>query len=95
MVETLKKVTLRYDSFKEDEILRVTLTVVRAVPYISSEWPSRIILWLSRRYHVEASYFALSGDCSFTLVALFRCDKYFFRQWSHDSLLDYVRRIVK
>lgn len=95
MVETLKKVTLRYVTFKEDEILRVTLEVVRSVPYISSEWPSRIILWLSRRYHVEASHFAMSGDGSFILVALLRCDMDFFRQLSHDSLLDYVRRIVK
>jgi hypothetical protein len=95
MVETLKKVILRYESFKEDEILRVTLEVIRTVPYISSEWPSRIILWLSRRYHVEASHFAMSGDCTFTLVALLRCDKDFFRQWSHNSLLEYVRRIVK
>lgn len=95
MVETLKNVTLRYFSFKENEILRVTLKVVRTVPYISSEWPSRIILWLSRRYHVEASHFVMSGDDSFILVALLRCDKDFFCQWSHDSLLDYVRRIVK
>ena len=95
MVETLKKVTLRYESFKEDEILRVTLAVVRTVPYISSEWPSRVILWLSRRYHVEASHFAMSGDSSFILVALVRCDKDFFRYWSHNSLLEYVRRIVK
>lgn len=95
MVETLKKVTLRYESFKEDEILRVTLAVVRTVPYISSEWPSRIILWLSRRYHVEASHFAMSGDGSFILVALLRCDRDFFCQWSHNPLLDYVRRIVK
>lgn len=95
MVETLKKVTLRYEAFKEDEILRVTLAVVRTVPFISSEWPSRIILWLSRRYHVEASQFAMSGDNSFILVALLRSDKDFFRQWSHNSLLEYVRRIVK
>ena len=95
MVETLKKVILRYDSFKGDEILRVSLTVIRAVPYISSEWPSRIILWLSRRYHIEASYFAICGDDSFRLVALLKCDKDFFRQWSHNSLVDYVTRIVR
>lgn len=95
MVETLKKVTLRYEAFKEGEILRVTLTVIRNVPYVSSQWPSRIILWLSRRYHIETSYFAISGDNSFHLVALFRCDKDFFRQWSHNALVDYVRRIVK
>lgn len=95
MVDTLKKVTLRYESFKEDEILRVTLEVVRTVPYISSEWPSRIMLWLSRRYHVESSHFAMSGDCSFVLVALLRCDKDFFRYWSYNSLLEYVRRIIK
>lgn len=94
-METLKKVMLRYESFKEDEILRVTLVVVRTVPYISSEWPSRIILWLSRRYCVEASHFAMSGDNSFILVALVRSDKDFFRRWSHNALLDYVRRIVK
>lgn len=95
MVKTLKKVILRYEPFKEDEILRVTLVVFRTVPYVSSEWPSRIILWLSRRYFVEASHFAMSGEDSFTLVALLRCDKDFFRHWSHNSLLDYVRRIVK
>ncbi len=95
MVETLKNVTLRYEPFKKDEILRVTLEVVRSVPYISSEWPSRIILWLSRRYHIEASHFAMSGYNSFILVALVRCDKDFFRYWSHNSLLEYVRRIVK
>lgn len=95
MVETLNKVTLRYESFVEHEILRVTLSVVRALPYVSSEWPSRIILWLSRRYHVEASHFAMSGVGSFILVALLRCDKDSFRQWSYNPLLDYVRRIVK
>lgn len=95
MVEPSNKVTLRYESFEEHEILRVTLVVVRAEPYISSEWPSRIILWLSRRYHVEASRFAMSGDGSFILVALLRCDKDFFRQRSHNFLLDYVRRIIK
>lgn len=95
MVEKLNKVTLRYEFFEEHEILRVVLSVVRAVPYISSEWPSRIILWLSRRYHVEASHFAMSGNGSFILVALLRCDEDFFRRWSHNPLLDYVRRIVK
>ena len=95
MVETLKKVTLRYESFKDDELLRVSLVVVRTLPYISSEWPSRIILWLSRRYCVEASHFAMTGDNSFILVALLRSDRDFFRQWSHNALLDYVRRIVK
>lgn len=95
MVETLKKVTLRCESFREDEILRLTLAVVRTVPYISSEWPSRIILWLSRRYRVEASHFAMSGDGSFILVALLRCEKDFFCQRSYNSLLDYVRRIVR
>lgn len=95
MVETLKNVTLRYESFKDDELLRVSLVVVRTVPYISPEWPSRIILWLSRFYFVEASHFAMTGDNSFTLVALLRCEEGFFRQCSQKSLLDYVRRIVK
>lgn len=94
-METLKKVILRYESFKEDELLRVTLVVVRTVPYISSEWPSRIILWLSRRYHLEASHFATTGENSFIVVALLRCEKDFFHKWSHNALLDYVRRIVK
>lgn len=95
MVETLKKVALSYEPFKKDEILRVSLKVVRNVPYVSSEWPSRVILWLSRRYHVVSSYFALSGDDAFVLTALIVCDEDFFRYWSHNSLLDYVRRIVK
>lgn len=95
MVETLKEVTLRCESFKEDEILRVRLEVVRNVPYISSEWPSRIILWLSRRYHVEGAHFAMSSDSSFILVALIRSGKDFFRYWSYSPLLEYVRRIVK
>lgn len=95
MVETLKKVTLRYEPFKGDEVLRISLKVVRNVPYISSEWPSRVILWLSRRYHVTTSYFAIQGDNSFFVNAFIICDKDFFRQWSHNSLLDYVRRIVK
>lgn len=95
MVETLKKVTLNYDPFKEADVLRVNLKVERNVPYVSSEWPSRIILWLSRRYHVITSYFAISGDNTFLLTALIVSDKDFFCQWSHDSLLEYVRRIVK
>ena len=95
MVETLKKVTLCYEPFKSDEILRVNLEVVRNVPYVSSEWPSRIILWLSRRYHVVTFYFSMLGNDSFILTALIVCDKDFFRQWSYDSMLGYVRRIVK
>lgn len=95
MVESLKKVTLDYNPFKKGEVLRITLEVTRNVPYISSEWPSRIILWLSRRYHLISSYFTLSGDDSFTVVVLAICDEDFFRYWSHESLLDYVRRIVK
>ena len=95
MVETLEKVELSYEPFKKDEVLRVTLKVVRNVPYISSEWPSRVILWLSRRYHVISSYFALSGDNAFVLTAIIVSDKDFFRYWSHNSLLEYVRRIVK
>jgi len=95
MVETLKKVTLSYEPFKKDEILRVSLKVVRNVPYISSEWPSRVLLWLSRRYHVVSSYFALLGDDTFSLTALIVSDKDFFRCWSYHSLLEYVRRIVK
>lgn len=94
-METLKKVTLRYESFKDDELLRLSLEVVRTVPYISSEWPSRIILWLSRRYHLEASQFAMTGENSFIVVALLRCDSDFFRRWSHNALHRYVRRIVK
>lgn len=95
MVETVKKVILDYKSFKKDELLRVSLKVERDVPYISSEWPSRIILWLSRRYHVVTSYFAMSGDNSFILTAIIISDEDFFRRWSHNALLDYVRRIVK
>jgi len=95
MVETLKQVTLSYEPFKKDELLRVNLKVVRNVPYISSEWPSRVILWLSRRYHVVSSYFALSGNDSFILTALIVSDEEFFRYWSYNSLLEYVRRIVK
>jgi hypothetical protein len=95
MVETLEKVTLDYEPFKKDEILRVRLKVVRNVPYISSEWPSRVILWLSRRYHVVSSYFSVSEHNSFVLAALIVSDEDFFRYWSHNSLLEYVRRIVK
>ena len=60
-MKTLKKVTLDYKPLT-DEVLRVTLKVERNVPYISSEWPSRLILWLSRRYHVTSAIFALEGD---------------------------------
>ena len=60
-----------------------------------SEWPSRIILWLSRRYHLISSYFTLSGDDTFTVIVLAVCDEDFFHYWSHESLLEYVRRIVK
>lgn len=95
MVETLKKVFVHYEPFKEDEILRVYLKVERKVPYVSSEWPSRIILWLSRRYHIVSVYSAMSGDNAFILTALIVSDKDFFRRWSHNSLIDYVRRIVK
>lgn len=95
MVETLKKVNLTYEPFSSEGILRVRLKVVRKVPYISSEWPSRIILWLSRRYHVILSSFSMSGDDSFTLVALIVSDEDFFRQWSRNSLLDYVSRLIK
>lgn len=95
MVETLKKVTLDCNSFKKDEVLRITLEVSRNVPYISSEWPSRIILWLSRRYHLISSYFTLSGNDTFTVIVLAICDEAFFRYWSRESLLEYVRRIVK
>ena len=94
-METLKKVTLNYEPFKKDEVLRVRLKVERNVPYISSEWPSRLILWLSRRYHVTAAYFAIQGDNSFLLTVFLLCDKDFFYRWSHYSLLEYVRRIVK
>lgn len=95
MVETVKKVTLGYKSFRKDELLRVSLKVERNVPYISSEWPSRILFWLSRRYHVLTSYFAMSGDNSFILTAIIVSDEDFFRRWSYNSLLEYVRRIVK
>lgn len=94
MVETLNKVTLDFEPFKEDELLRVRLKVVRDAPYISSEWPSRVILWLSRRYHVVASCFSISGDNSFSLSAVLVSDKEFFREWSYNSLLEYVRRLV-
>lgn len=95
MVETLKDVNLLYEPFKEDEVLRVKLKVIRSVPYISSEWPSRIILWLSRRYHVISSFFTISGDNSFVVTVLVICNKDYFRYWSHNSLIEYVRRIVK
>ena len=93
-MKTLKKVTLDYKPFT-DEVLRVTLKVERNVPYISSEWPSRLILWLSHRYHVTSAIFALDGDNAFSLNVLILCEKDFFRYWSHNSLLDYVRRFVK
>ena len=95
MVETAKKVSLCYESFKKNELLRVHLKVERKVPYISSEWPSRIILWLSRRYHVVTSYFAMSGDNSFILTAIIVSDEDFFLLLSHNSLLEYVGRIVE
>lgn len=95
MVETLKKVSLSYEPFKADEVLRLSLKVERSVPYISSEWPSRLILWLSRRYHVTTAYFAINGDNAFSLNAFILCDKDFFRQWSHNAFLQYVRQIVK
>lgn len=94
-METLKKVTFNYEPFKKNEVLRVYLKVERNVPYISSEWPSRLILWLSRHYHVTTAYFAIQGDNSFLLTAFVLCDKDFFRRWSHNSFLKYVRRIVK
>lgn len=95
MVETLKKVILSYEPFKADEVLRLSLKVERSVPYISSDWPSRLILWLSRRYHVTTAYFAIKGDNAFFLNAFILCDKDFFRQWSHNAFLQYVRQIVK
>lgn len=95
MVETLDEVTLSYEPFKEDKVLRVKLKVTCNVPYVSSEWPSRVVLWLSRRYHVISSYFAISGVNSFTVTALILCDKEVFHYWSRNSLLEYVRRIVK
>lgn len=93
-MKTLKNVILDYKPLTDD-VLRVTLKVERNVPYISSEWPSRLILWLSRRYHVTSSIFVLEGDSAFSLRVLILCEKDFFRYWSHNSLLDYVRRIVK
>lgn len=95
MVESLRKVTLSYEPFKADEILRVSLEVERNVPYISSEWPSRVILWLSRRYHVTNAYYAIQGDSAFLLKAFIVCDKDFFRQCSYNSLCQYVRQLVK
>ena len=95
MFETLKKVLLLYEPFKGDEILHITLKVVRNVPYISSEWPSRIILWLSRRYHVISVYSGIQGNNSFFVNAFIVCDKDFFRQWSYNPLIAYVRRVVK
>lgn len=95
MFETLKKVTVHYEPFKEDEILRVYLKVERNIPYISSEWFSRIILWLSRRFHVVSVYSAISGDNAFILTALIVCNEDYFRYWSHNAFLEYVKRIVK
>lgn len=95
MVETLKELTLTFEPFKSDEVLRVTLRVERGVPFVSSTWPALVVLWLSRRYSVISSYFSVIGDRSFVVVALIRCDKDFFRYWSYRSLLDYVKRIVK
>nr|DAL55226.1 MAG TPA_asm: hypothetical protein [Microviridae sp.] len=95
MVEDLKSVKLEYEPFKQDEILRVNLMVVRNVLYISSEWPARVILWLSRRYHIVSFYSSMLGEDSFILTALIVCDKDYFRRWSHNPLLEYVRRIVK
>lgn len=93
-MKTLKKVTLDYKPFTK-EVLRVTLKVERSLPYISSEWPSRLILWLSRRYHVTSAIFAIEGSNAFSLNVLILCEKDFFRYWSHNSFLEYVRRIVK
>lgn len=93
-MKTLKKVTLDYKPLT-DEVLRVTLKVERYVPYISSEWPSRLVLWLSRRYHVTSAIFAIEGSNAFSLIVLILCEKDFFRYWSHNSFLEYVRRIVK
>lgn len=93
-MKTLKKVTLDYKPLT-DEVLRVTLKVERSVPYIISEWPSRLILWLSRRYHVNSAIFVIEGSNSFSLNVLILCEKDYFRYWSYNSLLDYVRRIVK
>lgn len=94
-METLKNVSLTLSPVKADEVLRVTLKVERNVPYVSSTWPSLIILWLSRRYHIVASYFSQSGDNSFSVTAIIICDEEFFRQWSYRPLRDYVKRIVK
>lgn len=94
MVETLKNVSLTYEPFS-NEVLRVSLEVGRSVPYVSSTWPSLIILWLSRRYSVISSCFSMIGDSSFSVTALIICDKEFFRQWSYRPLREYVRRIVK
>lgn len=93
-MKTLKKVTFDYKPLT-DEVLRVRLKVERKVPYISSEWPSRLILWLSRRYHVTSAIFVLEGDNAFSLNVLLLCENDFFRYWSHNSFLKYVRRIVK
>lgn len=93
-MKTLKKVTLDYKPLT-DEVLRVTLKVERSVPYISSEWPSRLILWLSRHYHVNSAIFVIEGSNSFSLNVLILCEKDYFLYWSHNSFLDYVRRIVK
>lgn len=93
-MKTLKKVSLDYVPFT-DEVLHVTLRVERNVPYVSSEWPLRILLWLSRRYRVTSAIFALQGDNAFSLNVLIICDKDFFRHWSHYPLLEYVRRLVK
>lgn len=97
MVENLKKVTLCYEPFSEGEVdvLRVILKVSRVVPYVSSVWPSRVILWLSRRYHVISSYFAIQNSDSFILTSLIICDKDYFRCWSHKALLGYVRSLIK
>lgn len=95
MVESLKNVTLSCKPFTKGKVLRVSLKVVRNVPYISSEWPSRVILWLSRRYHVVSSYFFTINQNAFVLTALIVCEEDFFRYWSYNSLLEYVRRIVK
>lgn len=94
-METLKNVSLTLSPFKANEVLRVTLHVTRNVPYVSSDWPALIGLWLSRRYHVLSSYFSIHGDDSFALTALIVCDEDFFRQWSYRPLLRYIDRIIK
>lgn len=94
-MKALKNVDLVLSPFKDDEILRVTLHVTRNVPYVSSNWPALICLWLSRRYHVLSSYFSMHGDDSFALTVLIVCDEDFFRQWSYRPLLRYVNRIIK